>query len=163
MGEQSAARPAGAELRRVRHLDTIAEVAKGAKLLAIDLCILLQIFFGGVFRPPYNPPRRAAHSAGRTQEARTGRLEIDQNFDHFFDSIFDRFWAVLGRQVGVMLGPFGGQDRPRSVQNASWKLINIKNVNFHQTLARVYGSAHLDPKTAPKMPQDRPKTAPRGS
>ena len=48
-GRQSAARPGGARARRVRHLDAIAEVAKGAKILAIDLCILLQIFFGGVF------------------------------------------------------------------------------------------------------------------
>ena len=44
--------PEGRELRRVGHLDASAEVAKGAKILAIDLCILLQIFFGGVFGPP---------------------------------------------------------------------------------------------------------------
>ena len=46
---KSAARPGGARARRAGHLDAIAEVAKGAKILAIDLCILLQIFFGGVF------------------------------------------------------------------------------------------------------------------
>ena len=40
----------------------------------------------------------------------------------------------MGCQVGVIFGTFGGQDRLRSVQNASWKFINIKNVNFHQTL-----------------------------
>ena len=40
----------------------------------------------------------------------------------------------MGRQVGVIFGTFGAQDRPRSVQNASCKLINIKNVNFHQIL-----------------------------
>ena len=74
---ESAARPVGAEQWRVGHLDAIAEVAKGAKILAIDLCILLQIFFGGVFRPPYIPPGTAAHSAGRAQEARDRRLEID--------------------------------------------------------------------------------------
>ena len=34
------------------HREAVAEVAKGAKILAIDLCILLQIFFGGVFSPP---------------------------------------------------------------------------------------------------------------
>ena len=105
----------------------------------------------------------AAHSAGRAQKARAGRLEIDQNFDHFLDSIFDRFWVVLGRQLGVILATFGGQDRLSSVQNASWKLINIKNVIFHQTLARVYESAYLEPKMASKMPQDRLKTAPKGS
>ena len=44
--------PEGRELRRVGHLDASAEVAKGAKFLAIDLCILVQIFFGGVFGPP---------------------------------------------------------------------------------------------------------------
>ena len=75
-----------------------------------------------------------AHSAGRARKAHAGRLEIDQNFDHFLDSIFDRFWVVLGRQVGVILEPFGAQDAARSVQNVSWKLIYIKNVNFHQIL-----------------------------
>ena len=49
---KSAARPGGARARRAGHLDASAEVAKGAKILAIDLCILLQIFFGGVFGPP---------------------------------------------------------------------------------------------------------------
>ena len=48
-GRQSAARPGGARARRVRHLVAVAEVAKGAKFFAVDLCILLQIFFGGVF------------------------------------------------------------------------------------------------------------------
>ena len=41
--------PQGRGLRRVGHLDAIAEVVKAAEFLAIDLCILLQIFFGGVF------------------------------------------------------------------------------------------------------------------
>ena len=40
----------------------------------------------------------------------------------------------MGRQLGVIFGTLGGQDAPSSVQNASRKLINIKNVNFHQTL-----------------------------
>ena len=116
-----------------------------------------------VFSPPYDPPRRPAHSAGRVQKCSPAPLEIDQNFDHFLDSIFDRFWVVLGRQVGVIFGTCGAQDAPSCVQNASWKLINIKNVIFHQTHARVYRSAYLAPKMASKMPQDRPKTAPRGS
>ena len=126
------------------------------------LSYILQIFFGGVFLPPYSPPRRPAHSAGRPPKAPGGRLEIDQNFDHFLDSIFDRFWVVLGRQVGVIFGLFGGQDRPRSVQNASWKLINIKNVNFHQIM-RIPLLTLFDHKMASKTPQDRLKTAPRGS
>ena len=87
----------------------VAEVAKLAKILSIVLCILLHIFSGGVFYPPYNPPRSPAHSAGRTQEARDRRLEIDQNFDHFLDSIFDRFWVVLGCQLGVIFGTFGSE------------------------------------------------------
>ena len=105
----------------------------------------------------------AAHSVGLGQEAHGARLEIDQNLHHFLASIFDRFWVVLERQVGVIFGTFGVQVGLSSVQNASWKLINIKNVNFHQTLARVYGSAYLAPKMASKMPQDRLKMAPRGS
>ena len=53
-GRQSATRPGGARSRRARHL------AKGAKILAIDLCILLQIFFGGVFGPPLGPLQEAS-------------------------------------------------------------------------------------------------------
>ena len=92
------------------HRGAVAEVAKGAQILAIIFCILLQIFSGGVLYPPYNPPRRPAHSAGRLQKAPGGRLEIDQNFDHFLDSIFGRFGVVLGRHLGVIFGTFGGQD-----------------------------------------------------
>ena len=116
------------------------------------------------------PPGRAADSPQEASAFRRigkkknpARIKFDQNFDRFLTSIFGRFGVVLGCQVGVILGTFGGQDRPRSVQNASWKPINIKNVIFHQTLARVYGSAYLEPKMASKTVQDRPKTAPRGS
>ena len=115
------------------------------------------------FLTPLYPPGTAAHSAGRAQVLHKFGLEIDQNFDHFLASIFDRFWLVLGRHLGVILGTCDGQVRPRSVQNASCKLINIKNVIFHETHARVHESANLAPKMASKMPQDRPKTAPRGS
>ena len=52
------------------HRVAVAEVAKLAKILSIVLCILLHIFSGGVFYPPYNPPRSPAHSAGPTQKAR---------------------------------------------------------------------------------------------
>ena len=48
-GRQSAARPAGAEHGVSDHRVAGAEVAKVAKSLAIVLCILLQIFFAGVF------------------------------------------------------------------------------------------------------------------
>ena len=65
---------------------------------------------------------------------RGNRLFFNQNFDHFFASIFDRFGVVLGRQLGVIFRTFGGQDRPRSVQNASWKPINMKIVNFAPVL-----------------------------
>ena len=139
----------------------VAEVAKLAKILSIVLCILLHIFSGGVFYPPYNPPRSPAHSAGLTQKCSRVHLEIDQNFDHFLDSIFDRFWVVLGRQVGVIFGTFGAQDAPSSVQNASWKRNNIKNVNFHPVLRfpipeRSWG-AQDDPQNAPRSAQDGPK------
>ena len=72
-----------------------------------------------VFRPPYNPPRRPAHSAGPPQENPPMAFFRDQNFDHFLTSIFGRFWVVLGRHLGVIFGPFGGQGGPSWVQNAS--------------------------------------------
>ena len=101
------------------------------------------------------------HSAGRAQETHPGRLEIDQNFDHFLTSIFGRFWVVLGRQVGVIFGTFGAQVRPSCVQNASWKLINIKNVNFHQILRLLIPERYFGPQdglqNAPRSAQDGSK------
>ena len=91
---ESAARPGGARATACRHLDAIAEVAKGAKILAIDLCILLQIFFGGVLVPPCSPSRSPAHSAGLPQKLRSDGPCCDQNFDHIFDIDFG---SILGR------------------------------------------------------------------
>ena len=116
-----------------------------------------------IFHPPCFPPKSPTQSAGPRPKTHKPPLEIDQNFDHFLTSFWDRFWVVLRRQVGVIFGTLGGQDGPRSIQNASWKPISIQNVIFYQTHARVYRSVILEPKMASKMPQDRPKTAPRGS
>ena len=95
------------------------------------------------------------------------RLFFDQNFDHFLDSIFGRFGVVLGRQVGVILGPFGGQDRPRSVQNASWKLIFIKHVNFALVLRIPMPERYLGPQdgaqNAPRSAQDGSKRVLKGN
>ena len=92
---------------------------------------------------------------------------VDQNFDHFLDSIFGRFGVVLGRHVGVILEPFGGQDRPRSVQNASCKLINIKNVKIHQTLRLPIPQRFLRPQdgaqNAPRSAQDGSKRVLKGN
>ena len=118
-GRQSAARPGGAELRRVGHLDASAEVAKGAKILAIDLCILLQIFFGGVFRPPYNPPQEASAFRWIGPSGAQNSSCFGSKFRSIFDVDVWSIWGRFGRQVGVILGTFGGQDRSRSVQNAS--------------------------------------------
>ena len=109
-----------------------------------------------VFSPPYNPPRRPAHSAGPAKRALKIRPVFDQNFDRFLTSIFGRFGVVLGRQVGVILAPFGGQDRPRSLQNASWKHIFIKNVNFALVLRNPIPER-------PWGPQDGAQNAPRSA
>jgi hypothetical protein len=69
--------------------------------------------------PLYNPPRRPAHSAGPTQKAHADSLEIDQHFEHFLESMFDRFGVVLGCHLGAIFGPFGVQVAPSSVQNLS--------------------------------------------
>ena len=114
-----------------------------------------------VFSPPYNPPRRPAHSARTAKRACKIRLVFDQNFDRFLTSIFGRFGVVLGRQVGFILGPLGGQDRPRSVQNASWKLILMKNVNFALALRNPIPERFWGPQdgaqNAPRSAQDSSK------
>ena len=86
---------------------------------------------------------------------------FDQNFNHFLASIFGRFLVVWGRQLGVIFGPFGCQDGPRSVPNVSCELINIKNVNFHQILRplvpeRYFGAQDGLP-NAPRSAQDGSK------
>ena len=53
---ESAARPGGGGARRVRHLDAGAEVAKGAKILAIDLCNHCKSSLAESFNPPIIPP-----------------------------------------------------------------------------------------------------------
>ena len=148
--------PEGAGLRRVRHLFAVAEVAKVAKILAIDLCILLQIFFGGIFIPPCSPSRSPAHSAGLPQKLRSDGPCCDQNFDQFLTSIFFRFWAVLGCHLGVIFGTFGVQVAPSSVLNAFRKLIFVKNVKTHETL-RLPMSQGFAP------PQDGFQNAPRSA
>ena len=63
--------------------------------------------------------------------------------------------------LGVILGTFGGQVGPSSVQNASWKLINIKNVNFHHILRFPIPERFFEPQdgtqNAPRSAQDGSK------
>ena len=72
-----------------------------------------------VYSPPYNPPRRPAHSAGPLQKYRGAYLEVDQNFDHFLTSILGRFGVVLESHLGVIFDTFGGQVGLGSLKNAS--------------------------------------------
>ena len=132
------------------------------RLLEIDLARpALPLRGGRRISPPYNPPRRPAHSAGPAEVAHKIRLVVDQNFNRFLTSIFGRFWVVLGRQVGVIFGPFGDPVGPSSVQNASWKRISIKNVNFHETLRLPIPQRFLEPQdgaqNGPRSAQDGPK------
>ena len=65
----------------------------------------------GVFSPPLFSPQEP-HAVRRAAKMNLKiRLVVDQNFDHFLDSIFGRFWLVLGRHLGVIFGTFGGQVR----------------------------------------------------
>ena len=107
---------------------------KGAESLAEVFCILLHIFFGGVFYTPLYLPKRPAHSAGPPQKLHPPALFFYQNFNQFLASIFYRFLIVLGWHLGVIFGTFGSQVEPSSLQNAFWKLIFCKNVNFPQIL-----------------------------
>ena len=79
-----------------------------------------------------------------------------------FFAIFDRCLVVLGRHLGVIFGTFGGQVGPRSVQNASWKLIFVKNVKIHQILRPLIPERKLGPQdglqNAPRSAQDGSKT-----
>ena len=66
-------------------------------------------------RGPKIAPRSSQDAPGAPKIA----SKISQKFDYFSVLILDRFWVVLGRQLGVIFGLFGAQVRPSSVQNAS--------------------------------------------
>ncbi len=113
------------------------------------------------FHPPCFPPKSPTQSAGPAKMNLKIRLVVDQNFGHFLTSIFGRFWVVLGCHLGVIFGTFGGQVGPSSVQNASRKLIHIKNVNFHQILRPLIPERKFGPQdglqNAPRSVQDGSK------
>ena len=100
--------------------------------------------------PPIIPPGGLRIPPVWTQEAHKIRLECDQNFDHFSEPIFDRFWVVLGRHLGVIFGTLGAQVGLVTAMLS-------KNVIFEKTSAALGGSTILTPKTA----QDEAKIAPR--
>ena len=108
---KSAARPGWGGARRVRYLDAIAEI------LAIDLCILLQIFSGGVLVPPYSPSRRPALSAGLSKSfARTAlvAIKILVIFWHGFLFDFGQSWGVILGSFLAYLAAKLGQDRSKT-------------------------------------------------
>ena len=63
----------------------------------------------GVFSPPFYPPKSPMQSAGPRLGVLNFDFEIEPNFNNFLTPIFDRFWVVLGCQVGVIFGTFGVQ------------------------------------------------------
>ena len=96
------------------------------------------------------------------------RLVVDQNFVFRkclacirFRKNLGSLWGRLGAKLGSFLALLAGQDGPSSVQNASWKLIDIKNVNFHQTLCLPIPQRFLEPQdaslNAPRSAQDGSK------
>ena len=102
------------------------------------------------FTPLVFPPRAPRSPPGHAPKPENPLLK----------SILKRFWVVLGRPLGVILGTFGGQDAPSSVKNASWKCINIKNVNFHQILRFPIPERKFGPQDAL---QNAPRSAQKGS
>ena len=158
---QSAARPGGCGATACQTPISSRRSRQSCLVLSNRFLHLTAIFFGGVLAPPYSPSRSPALSAGLPPEIHPRRLFCDQNFDQFLTSIFYRFWAVLGCHLGVIFGTFGGQVAPSSVQNASWKLINVKNVNFQQILGipipERYFRAQDGLRNAPSSAQDGSK------
>ena len=95
------------------------------------------------------------------------RLVVDLNFVFRtcltcirFRKNLGSIWGRLGAKLGSFLALLAGQDGPSSVQNASWKLIDIKNVNFHQTLCLPIPQRFLEPQDAS---QNAPRSAQDGS
>ena len=127
---KSAARPGGARATACRTQERKRRSCKRCQDLSDRfLHLTANLLLAEFFDPPIFPPGPPRIPPGRPQKP-INPIFFDQNFDHFLDSIFARFWIVLGRHVGVMFALFGGQVRPSSVQNASWKVIFIKNVNL---------------------------------
>ena len=65
------------------------------------LCILLQIFFGGVFSPPYNPPRGLRIPPVGPKKRGLAILKAIKTLIIFWT----RFLVDLGSSWGAKLGP----------------------------------------------------------
>ena len=72
----------------------------------------------------------------------------------------------MGCHLGVVFGLLDGQVRPKSAQNVCRKLINIKDVNFHQILRPLIPERYCVPQdvlqNVPRSPQDGSKTVLEG-
>ena len=62
----------------------------------------------GVLSPPFIPPRAPRSPPGRAWE-RAIWIFSDQNFDHFLNSVLNRFWVVWGCHLEVMVCHVGSQ------------------------------------------------------
>ena len=152
-GRQSAARTEGKGPRRVRSTyaiaDSRAEVCKSSFAEFLTPPIIPP---GGLRIPPVGPKKRISFVLKS--------IKILIIFWTQFLVDFGSSWVPkLG--VGVVFGTFGAQVRPSCVQNASWKLINVKNVNFHETLRLPIPQRFLEPQdgaqNGPRSAQDGPK------
>ena len=111
------------------------------------------------FNPPIIPPGGLRIPPVRPQKVRPGRLESDQNFDHFLDSILGRF----GSSWGPKLGSFSALLAPKIVPRRVLRPLFFEKVDFSKNERHPRREHDFDPQDRPRCGQDRPKTAPRGS
>ena len=107
-----------------------------------------------------HPVHLAALSRNQPHLGAQNAIKIVLFLNYFSDAIFERFGEGLGRQLGVIFVLFGAQVQPNPAQNVFRKPIDIKNVNFHQTLRLPIPERFLSPHDGA---QNRLKSAQGGS
>ena len=116
----------------------------------------------GLYTPLLFPPGGPRIPPGPPQEVHDGLPFFDQNLHRFLAPIFGRFGAVLGPSWGVIFGLLGLQVRSRWRQEASSKLIFVKNTDFAPILRFPIRKLLFGPQdgaqNGPRSAQDGSKT-----
>ena len=114
--------------------------------------------------PPSFPPRRSAHSARPAPRGGCQQPFFRSKFASFFGT---DFWPIWGRLGSLLGGHFRPSWASKFAQDGLKRRLESLSLSKTPILLPYYvfqyENCFLDPKTAPKTAQDRPKTAPRRS
>ena len=161
---QSAARPVGAEPSVSDYMYLVLSLSLIYASLSSFCLRPWQIHKSWSIYPPSFPPRRSAHSARPAPRGGTqaGLFSIKIRIAFWY-----RFLADLGPSWVPLGGSFSASWASKFAQDGLKRRLESLSLSKTPILLPYYvfqyENCFLDPKTAPKTAQDRPKMAPRRS